>query len=237
MKSLAVCVAFVLVGCGPAAQGPDPATPPTPTSAPESKPDEAAPAPDGSAAPSAAPVADAPPAADEKDAMTLARDLLKSGGRRIGWSSAKKGFVIPQMRRNGQTASLDIVFTDDGGHQRDILRICQPGECEEQLTAKSKEALPKLVERLDSEGYVSVRAIGWPSDRDELDVSSLHMKLKLSHGKLEGVREGKPAAKIGVVKPSKLLAIYPVLDAKKMGVFSSEEGEDQNQTFSVLPLP
>lgn len=239
MKSLAVCVALVVAGCGPSAQSPEPATPPAPTAAPDVKADAKAdePAPADSAAPSAQPAADAPPAAEEKDAMTLARDLLKSGGRRIGWSSTKKGFVIPQSKRSGSTASRDVVFTDDGGHQRDILRICQAGECEEQLAAKAKEALPKLVERLDAEGYVSVRAIGWPSGRDELEVSSLHMKLRLTGGRLEGVREGKPAARIGAVRPPKLLAIYPVLDAKKLGVFSTEEGDDQNQTFSVLQLP
>ena len=96
--------------------------------------------------------------------------------------------------------------------------------------------MPKLVGRLDSDGFVAVRAIGWPQGRDELDVSALNMKLKLAGGSLQGVREGKPPARLGAVKP-KLLAVFVVPDTKLLGVFTSPDGEVWGQTFSVLRLP
>jgi hypothetical protein len=192
----------------------------------------------------AAPAGDAPAGgtasggASESDAsgsQALARDLIKAGGRFVGWSATKKSFVHPQQRRSGQSTSLDVVFTDEEGRAKDVMRICQIGECEEGLTELAKEAMPKLTSRLDGEGFVAVRAIGWPQGRDELDVSALGMKLKLAGGTLQGVREGKPV-RIGAVKP-KLLAVFVVPDAKLLGVVTSPDGEVWQQTFSVLKVP
>jgi hypothetical protein len=241
MKKLVWCAAIAIIGCGSSTKPPESPEPGASASPEASAASSSDPAPGDSAAPATQASSDpAKAGADsghDSEGMALAKDLLKSGGRRIGWSATKKGFVVPQSHRAGDTASLDIVFTDDKGDKRDAIRICQPGECEEHLTAKAQAALPSLAARLDSEGYTSVRAIGWPDGRDELDVSSLHMKLRLTGGKLEGVREGKPAVRLGAVKPARLLAIFPVLDAKRMGIFSAEQGDDQNQVFSVLNLP
>jgi hypothetical protein len=96
--------------------------------------------------------------------------------------------------------------------------------------------LPKLAARLEADEYTSVRATGWPS-RDELELPSLGFKLRLDKGKLQAVREGKPAKSLGSVKPAKLLAIYLVPDAKLVGLFSSEDGQEENQVFSALKLP
>jgi hypothetical protein len=186
-----------------------------------------------------APAASAEPAASgghESEAEALARDLIKMGGRRIGWSSSKKGFAHPQKRRSGESSSLDVVFTDQEGRPKDVMRICQAGECDEHLTELAKQAMPKLASRLEAEGYVGVRAIGWPQGHDDLDVGPLGMKLKLTGGTLQGSHEGKPAVRIGAVKP-KLMAIFVVPDTKLLGVITSPDGEVWNETFSVLKLP
>ena len=222
-------------GCGSSGQPPAAAAGTSPTSeaaaSPASSAEGAAPAPESSGA-----AAEGSSTAPASEAESLARDLVKSGGRRIGYSSTKKGWVHPLTHRSGESSSLDIVFTDEEGRAKDTTRICQAGECDEHLEALAKQAIPKLAARLDSDGYTGVRALGWPSGRNELDVGALGMKLRLSGGKLEGVREGKPPVHIGTVKP-KLLAVFVVPDAKRLGVFTSPDGEPGNQVFSVLRLP
>jgi hypothetical protein len=236
MATARALVLFLATATACGSSTPPPAGPGEPASssepsAPASSGGEAAAAPESSGAP------DEPAsAAKETESESLARDLVKSGGRRIGYSATKKSWVHPLTRRTGQSSSLDIVFTDEEGRAKDTTRICQAGECDEQLESLAKAAIPKLAGRLDSDGYAGVKAIGWPSGRDELEVSALGMKLKLTGGRLEGIREGKPPAPIGSVKP-KLLALFVVPEAKRMGVFTSPDGEPGNQVFSVLKLP
>jgi hypothetical protein len=231
-------VALGAFGCGgsaPPAEDPSSASADAPAGAGDAAPgakDESAAAAGDGAAPDAS---GASPQGEASASHELARDLIKAGGRFVGWSASKKSFVHPQQRRSGPSTSLDVVFTDEEGRAKDVMRICQIGECEERLTELAKEAMPKLTSRLDGEGFVAVRAIGWPQGRDELDVSALGMKLKLAGGTLQGVREGKPV-RIGAVKP-KLLAVFVVPDAKLLGVVTSPDGEVWQQTFSVLKLP
>ncbi len=166
---------MILASCG----SPPPAEAPTttPTAAPEASPDpapSAAPETSASPAPSAAPAAAAAaPEAPASEAATLARELAKSGGRRIGYSASKKAFAHPVEHRIQNGFSLDIQFTGEDGSPRDAMRICQPGECEDKLDEMLKAFLPKLTERLESEGFTTMRAIGWPGGGDELEIQSL----------------------------------------------------------------
>src|SRR5262245_31303216 len=224
-----VALIAVLSGCGASEQ------PPAAEPAMQSRGEEGA----QKSPPAAAPTGEssAPPPSQTSESETLASDLLKRGGRRIGWSDTKKGFVHPMRRRTGQSASLDIVFTDEAGRNRDVMRVCQAGECDEHMAELVAQTTPKLSARLDAEGYVAIRAIGWPSGRDELDVDSLGMKLRSKGGRIEAIRQGKPAAALGTVKPPRLLAVFPVPNAKLLGVVSSPEGDPDDETFSVLRLP
>jgi hypothetical protein len=241
LPSFLAGLAVALLGCGgssPPAETPPPAEAPagdTPTAG-DAEPAAAG----GSEASEPAPAGGGdkaePPAASESESTSLARDLVKSGGRRIGYSSQKKGFAIGQQRRAGADFSVDVLFTDEDGNTKDTIRVCQPADCAENLKELANAAIPKLASRLESEGYVPVRAIGWPSGRDELDVSSIGMKLKLTGGQLEGVRDGKPKARLGAVKPQ-LLAIFVVPGTKLLGVLTSPDGDPGSQSFSVLKLP
>jgi hypothetical protein len=230
LAGFAFAFAFALVACG--------STPP-PQTADSSH--DAEPRPSASAAASATPDAapDAQPAASgasgpESAQDLLARDLLKSGGRRIAWSATKKRFLLPVDSRSGGGRGLDLVLYDDEGQQRDIKRICQPGECEDRLDEILKEELPKLAARLGSEGYEAVSSIGWPSGRDELDVATLNVKLRNDRGRISLVREGKPPAQLRVLggKPPKgdPSVLYPVPSAKLMGVLAGD-------AFYVVKLP
>lgn len=224
---------LALAACGPSApaQTPDP-----PKEAPSAEPAASA---ASAAAPSAAPESPKPAQA-ESPAETLARDVIKSGGRRIGWSASKKRFVVPIEMRNDGGRGLDVRFYDDDGTQRENQRVCQPGECEERLNEIAKELIPKLAARFESEGYEAVSSIGWPSGRDEIDVGSLELKLRYAKGKLSAVREKKPpvALRVGGGKGPKaeaLSALYPVPAAKLVGAFAPA---DKNvQEFFVFKLP
>jgi hypothetical protein len=232
--ALAAALALTTFACGPS----------TPAQAPEAPKEAPSAEPSASAAASAAPAPEEPkpaPAAESaaSPAETLARDLIKSGGRRIGWSASKKRFVVPiEMRADGGRG-LDLRFFDDDGNQRENQRVCQPGECEEKLNEIAKDLIPKLVSRFESEGYEAVSSIGWPSGRDEIDVSSLELKLRFDKGKLSAVREKKPptALRVGGGKGPKaaLSAIYPVPAAKLVGAFAP--GDKVVQDFFVFKLP
>lgn len=194
------------------------------------------------AAEPASPLASAAPEALESE--ILARDFLKSGGRRIGYSATKKGFAYPLERRQDNGFSLDIQFTGEDGHPRDVMRVCQFGECEERLDEIIKELLPKLAARLEADSYVAVRGIGWPSGRDELEVSSLGMKLRYRKGRLEALREGKPPAFLAGVSTKKLdapalQAIFLIPDSKLLGVSAAPGGDAKGlvQDFYVFKLP
>jgi hypothetical protein len=231
---VAASFSLTALACGPS----------TPAQAPEAPKETPSAEPSASAAASAsaAPEAPAPPPAAESatsPAETLARDLIKSGGRRIGWSASKKRFVVPiEMRADGGRG-LDVRYYDDDGNQRENQRVCQPGECEERLNEIAKDLIPKLASRFESEGYEAVSSIGWPSGREEIDVSSLELKLRFDKGKLSAVREKKPAAalRVGGGKGPKvpLSAIYPVPAAKLVGAFAP--GEKVVQDFFVFKLP
>lgn len=191
-----------------------------------------------------APKTDAPKAEEkESEATVLARDFLKSGGRRIGYSATKKMFAYPMEQRNERGFGLDVGFVGEDGAPRDRMRICQLGECEEHLDEKVKELMPKLTSRLESEGYIAIRGIGWPQGRDDLEVSTLSAKLKYTKGKFEMLREGKPAAAIRQVGnkrlPDTLFAIFIVPDSKFLGMLAppGPEGKGLIQEFYLFKLP
>jgi hypothetical protein len=213
--------------CGPSspAQSPE-AAKETPSAEPEAS--KEAPS-----AASSAPEASKPKAAPEAEGSPvegLARDLLKAGGRRIGWSASKKRFVVPVDFRTDGGRGLDLRFYDDDGAQREVMRVCQPGECEERLDEMVKDLLPKLSARLDKEGFESVASVGWPSGRDEIDVGTLQAKLRQDKGKLSIVREKKTTPLRGSRSgKGDVTAVYPVPAAKLLGVIAGD--------FFVVKLP
>jgi hypothetical protein len=239
--SLAAPILLMLAGCG----SPPPAdAPPTPTATPEATAaPEASAAPDASAepAPSAAPAATAD--APGSEAATLARELAKSGGRRIGYSASKKAFAHPVERRIQNGFSLDIQFTNEDGSPHDTMRVCQPGECEDRLDEMLKAFLPKLTERLDHDGYTTMRAIGWPGGGDELEVSSLGAKLHYDKGRLTKVIAGKPAAaltKLGGPRfDSAPEAVFVVPGGKLLAAFAKPSGDAKGlvQELHVFKMP
>jgi hypothetical protein len=227
--------ALILALCPSCGSPPAPETPPAKAAAPEA---EAAP----SGAPSAEPAASAEPApsaapsakpeAAPSESAALARELVKSGGRRIGYSAAKKAFAYPVERRIQNGFSIDIQFLGEDGSPRDTLRVCQPGECEDKLDEMLKDVLPKLGDRLERDGYTAIRAIGWPSGGDELEVSSLSGKLHWGKGRLELLRQGKPAAGLGQL--GKRLdgtpeAVFVVPGGKVLAAFSKPAGDGRGQ--------
>jgi hypothetical protein len=177
------------------------------------------------------------------EATSLARDFLKSGGRRIGYSASKKGFLYPLETRQKNGFSLDIYFLGEDGNPKDPTRVCQVGECEERLDEISKDLAPKLASRLETEGYVSLRGIGWPSGRDELEVSSLGMKLHYKKGQLSGSQEGKPKVALAPVgkrlDAQELLAVFVVPDRKLLAVLAAPGGGAKGvvQELYLVKLP
>jgi|GEM_PF-2722587 hypothetical protein len=243
-----VIVAFV-AGCGPSSDAKSPPqTGPEETGSTETAGGEAT----GDAKPSGGDEAAAKPAGDAKpeaeapasEAAGLARDFLKTGGRRIGYSASKKLFAYPVERRSEAGFGLDIQFMNADGQPKDAMRICQIGECEEHLDELSKELLPKLTARLEADEFTSLRGIGWPQGRDELEVNSLTMKLKYTKGKIEALREGKPAARLTQAGSKKLdaptlMAVFVVPDSKLLGVFAPPSGDAKGlvQEFYIFKLP
>lgn len=260
MLSLRTLVASIVLamlpGCGPPKDASDPTKESGDTggaassSSPSPKPDDAAakPVESGEAAAGEAPKSGgekpAPAEVKESDAMVLARDFLKSGGRRIGYSATKKMFAFPMEQRSERGFGLDVSFVGEDGAEKSRTRVCQMGECEEHLDEIVKDLLPKLAERLEGEGYVAIRGIGWPQGRDDLEVSTLSMKLKYSKGRFEALREGKPAAAIRQAGGKKLstdtlFAIFVVPDSKLLGVLAPPSGDARGlvQEFFVFKLP
>ncbi|AKT40005.1 hypothetical protein [Chondromyces crocatus] len=242
MMRSALCLGSLLAflsACGspPPPEAPEPLAEPAPAAPVE-------PAPAAPAEPVAEePKTPAPAAAPEpepSDAEVLARDFLKTGGRRIGYSATKKGFAYPLEQRNQEGFRLDILFTDEEGRKKDVIAVCDFASCVERLDEVSKTLRPKLAERLQSEGYESIRGIGWPSGRDELEVGVLGMKLRYTGGRLEGLREGKPAATLGRLgaKAPELLAIFVVPESKRLGVLvKPADGKGVVQELHVVKLP
>ncbi|APR77377.1 Hypothetical protein A7982_02724 [Minicystis rosea] len=240
MTRIATLVAVALLASLPAC---GPSTPPqSPDPAKEAA--SAAPEASASAAPSAEPTAaaeapkPAPAAAPESPMETLARDLVKAGGRRIGYSATKKRFIVPIEMRNDGGRGLALHFYDDDGQQREVERVCQPGECEDKLNEIAKELIPKLAARLEKEGYEAIFSVGWPQGRDELESGT--MKLRYEKGKLLYVPEKKgptPLRALGGRSPKtpSLSAVYPVPAVKLLGVFAV--GEKVAQEFFVFKLP
>lgn len=182
--------------------------------------------------------------AKESESMVLARDFLKSGGRRIGYSATKKMFAFPMEQRTERGFGLDIQFVGEDGQPRDRTRVCQIGECEEHLDEIVKELLPKLAGRLESEGYIAIRGIGWPQERDELEVSTLSMKLKYTKGRFDSIKDGKTAGQLRQVGGKKLsaespFAIFIVPDSKFLGVLAPPSGDAKGlvQDFFLFKLP
>lgn len=251
----AAAILALLAGCGgssPEASSPESAPPSEGSAEGASEPSskggdgEAAKAAssEGAAAPQASAAPEAAPEGQQSESMNLARDFLKTGGRRIGYSATKKGFAYPVEHRAENGFGLDVQFVGDDGRPRDAMRICQIGECEEHLDELAKELLPKLASRLEQDGYVSIRGIGWPQGRDELEVNSLTMKLKYTKGKLEALREGKPAARLTLqggkrLDAPTLLAVFVIPDSKLLGVLAPPSGDAKGlvQDFYVFKLP
>ncbi len=223
--ALALLALLSIPACGPAtpAQTPE-ATKESPSAEPEAS---------ASPAPSSTPEASKPaPSPEASPAEGLARDLFKAGGRRIGWSAKKKRFVVPVDFRTDGGRGLDLRFYDDEGAQREILRVCQPGECEERLDELAKELMPKVSSRLDGEGFEGVSSVGWPSGRDEVEVGVLGAKLRQDKGRISIVQEKKTTALRplgGHPAKGEITAVYPVPAAKLMGVLAGE--------FFVVKLP
>jgi hypothetical protein len=240
-KALVLSLAL-LAACGPA---PEAASPPPATTA-SSAPDEA---PSASASAEAAPVATAEPAAKPEDkgaaseAETLARDLLKSGGRRIGYSESK-GFVYPIEKRTPASFSLHLFFLSADGQKKEPLQICQLGECEEKLDEAIKVELPKLAQRLSSDGYGAIRGVGWPPGSDELELAGVGLKLKYGSGRLSALRKGKPPASLAQVGGKRLdapslQAVFIVPGGKLLGAYSAPKGDPSGpaEDFYVFKMP
>lgn len=241
----AACALALASACGSKpAQSPDAVAEPAAEQGPAG--DAPSPEAEASGEPAAAPEADAPAAAEGGDTLSasesLARDFIKKGGRRIGYSESKKSFAYPYEQRRADGFRIDIIFTDEEGRKKDILQVCDYSECAERLDELAKTLLPKLSARLSGDGYESVRGIGWPSGRDELEVSTLGMKLRYKGGRLEGLREGKPKVLLGRVgqRSPELLAIFVLPpEAKRLGVFVKPSGDARGvvQEFHVVKLP
>ncbi len=216
---LRLCLMALPLGCGPSSPPASPDAPGDAHTSPTATSTADAPPP-----PTATATADAPkaPPSNEPSAVeTLARDLLKAGGRRIGYSATKKGFVFPKDARVGAGRGLDLIYTDEEGHQKDIQRVCQPGECEEKLDEIVKEITPKLVERLTRDGYEAIFAIGWPPG-DEAEIRSIGLKLKYTKGKLEQIKDKKSVAlkSSKPLKAASIMALYPTSNGKLLGVIA-----------------
>jgi hypothetical protein len=251
---LAPVIVALLAGCGPSVSQSPPQTEPessgSTSTSETAEGTEAAGGDKGEAkaggdADKGAAKADAPTSeAPASEAAALARDFLKTGGRRIGYSASKKAFAYPVEHRSEAGFGLDIQFIGADGQAKDAMRVCQIGECEEHLDELAKELLPKLTSRLEQDGYVSIRGIGWPQGRDELEVNSLTMKLKYTKGKIEALREGKPAARLTQAGTKRLdaptlLAVFVVPDSKLLGVFAPPSGDAKGlvQDFYIFKLP
>ena len=161
------------------------------------------------------------------------------GGRRIAWSARKKRFIVPVDVQTESGRGLDLRFYDDEGQQRDILRVCQPGECEERLDDLVKSLAPKLTARLTEEGYEAIYSVGWPSGRDEIDVSAVGGRLRYQGGRLTLARAKKPPVSLRSLggrspKTDELAAVYPVPEAKLLAVFA---GEALRLQAAVAPEP
>lgn len=247
---VAPVIAALLVGCGPKTEAESPPQPEGSGEATEKSAEGASDATAGGGEDK--PSGDAKPAGDAKaepeapasEAAALARDFLKTGGRRIGYSASKKAFAYPVERRTETGFGLDIQFMAADGQPKDSMRVCQIGECEEHLDELAKELLPKLTSRLEQDEYTSLRGIGWPQGREELEVNSLTMKLKYTKGKIEALREGKPAARLQQAGNKKLdaetlFAVFVVPDSKLLGVFAppSADAKGLVQDFYIFKLP
>jgi hypothetical protein len=213
VKPAALVALALLAACGPA----------TPAQAPEpAKDSPAEPAKEASTAEPAAPEASKPaPAAEASSpADSLARDLVKAGGRRIAFSASKKRFLVPVDQRAGDGRGLNLYLYDDEGGQREIVKVCQPGECEEHLDEIVKDLLPKLSARLQSEGFEAVSAVGWPEGRDEIDVATLQVRLKQDRGRLSLVsgKKSTPLRTLGHAPAGTISAVYPIPSAKLLAV-------------------
>jgi hypothetical protein len=250
---IAPVIAVFVAGCGPSTPADVPESPP-PTGETSGSTEKSADgtgeaaggeaAPGGDATAATKPAGDAKAEAPASEAAGLARDFLKTGGRRIGYSASKKLFAYPVERRSETGFGLDIQFMNADGSPKDAMRICQIGECEEHLDELSKELLPKLTARLEADEFTSIRGIGWPQGRDELEVNSLTMKLKYTKGKIEALREGKPAARLTQAGSKKLdaptlMAVFVVPDSKLLGVFAAPSGDAKGlvQEFYIFKLP
>lgn len=171
-------------------------------------------------------------ATQESDHEELARHLIKKPGRSIGYSAQKKSFAVTRETVSGGTFTVEVVFTDDAGKQTEVVRICDPSECDEQLDDLAKKKIPDLAKRFEEQGYVAVRAVGWPSG-GELDVGSMGLKLVLKDRRLSAEREGKPAKPLGTLpaKAGTLLAVFPIPDAELIGVYSAPDDSGANREF------
>lgn len=230
------CVALlVTAACGPGQAPADPtaeATPPEPTDT--SAPDGAEPTADSEVLSGEGPAeATAPAGPAETEQEELARYLIKLPGRRVAYSAQKKGFAVTRETVSGGTFTVDVVFTDEQGRSTEVVRICDPSECDEALDDLAKKKIPELAQRFSDQGYVSIRAVGWPSGRGELDVGSMGLKLILKDRRLTAEREGKPPKPIGTLpaKSPALLAIFPVPDAELIGVYAAPDESGANKEF------
>ncbi|MFO0755419.1 MAG: hypothetical protein U0359_02945 [Byssovorax sp.] len=245
ISSIALFALPILAACGHA---PEPASPPAATADTSPPPESTAADPGASAAPSGSPSASpaSPPddkAAPASDADSLARDLLKSGGRRIGYSETK-GYVYPIERRTPSSFSLTLYFVSLDGQKKDPMQICQLGECEEKLDEEIRIEMPKLSARITADGYTAVRSIGWPAGSDELELAGVGLKLKYSKGRLESLRKGKPSASLAQVVGKRLdapaiQAVFLIPGGKLLGVFAAPKGDPSGpaEDFYVFKLP
>lgn len=178
------------------------------------------------------------PQGDTESALEeLARYLIKRPGRRVAYSAQQERFAVTRETTSGGLFTIDISFVDESGREQKAIRICDPNECDEQLNDLAKKKIPELADQFDTEGYKSVRAIGWPT-RNELKVSTLAMKLKLDKRRLTGTTEDGKKVTLGTLphKAPYLHAIFPIPDEGLVGYYASADESGVNKVFGVFKI-
>jgi len=167
----------------------------------------------------------------------LARNLIKRPGRRVAYSADQGMFAVTRETTSAGLFTIDIAFMDESGHEKKIIRICDPNECDEQLNELAKKKIPELADQFGTEGYKSVRAMGWPS-RNELKVGTLGLKLKLDKRRLSGTTDDGKKVRLGTL-PAKapfLHALFVVPDKGLVGYYASADESGVNKVFGVFKV-
>lgn len=164
-------------------------------------------APESSAAePTEAPddIKDAAPGSPEG----IARTFLKEGG--ITYSASKKAFLFTiSWHEEGNGAGLRVESLDKDG-KGESIEICWPGECEEKAKELPSTFGPAIAARIRDGDYRSVTPVDWPSEKAEVEVPELGVKLrfKKDHVDIVGAKKTTALAKLRFSAPHKLRTDY-----------------------------